>query len=162
MKLYIKQKVFSIGEKFTVRDEMGTDRYRVEGEFFSIPKRFHIYDTNGREVCTIEKKLFSFLPRYYVYKENSLAAEIVKKFTFFIPKYDILGTPYAVEGGFMSHNYAITRDGIPIADIHKEWFTWGDSYAIDINSSADEILMLAILITIDCELDGEAAAVNNN
>ena len=35
MKLYIKQKVFSIGERFTVKDEFGNDRYFVEGEWLS-------------------------------------------------------------------------------------------------------------------------------
>lgn len=33
MKLYIKQKVFSLTSKFTVKDEAGNDRYFVEGEF---------------------------------------------------------------------------------------------------------------------------------
>ena len=35
MKLYIKQKVFSWGDKFTVKDEAGRDRYYVEGEVFT-------------------------------------------------------------------------------------------------------------------------------
>ena len=30
MKLYIKQKVFSIGAKFSVKDEAGNDRYFVD------------------------------------------------------------------------------------------------------------------------------------
>lgn len=32
MKLYIKQKVFSWGDKFTVIDAFGYDKYIVEGE----------------------------------------------------------------------------------------------------------------------------------
>ena len=35
MKLYIKQKVFSWGDKFTVKDEFGNDKYIVEGEIFT-------------------------------------------------------------------------------------------------------------------------------
>jgi uncharacterized protein YxjI len=38
MKLYIKQKVFSWGDKFTVKDATGNDRYFVEGEVFSFGK----------------------------------------------------------------------------------------------------------------------------
>ena len=34
MKLYIKQKVFSWGDKFTVIDAFGYDKYIVEGEVF--------------------------------------------------------------------------------------------------------------------------------
>lgn len=35
MKLYIKQKVFSWSDLFTVKDSYGADRYYVEGELFS-------------------------------------------------------------------------------------------------------------------------------
>ena len=37
MKLYIKEKVFSWGDKFTVKDAYGEDKYIVEGEVFSSP-----------------------------------------------------------------------------------------------------------------------------
>lgn len=35
MKLYIKQKVFSLSAEFSVKDEAGNDRYFVEGEILS-------------------------------------------------------------------------------------------------------------------------------
>ena len=44
MKLYIKQKVFSWGDKFTVKDEAGRDRYYVEGEVFTFGRKLHVYD----------------------------------------------------------------------------------------------------------------------
>ena len=49
MKLYIKQKVFSITDKFTVKDETEQDKYFVEGEFFTLGKKLHIKDMNGTE-----------------------------------------------------------------------------------------------------------------
>ena len=49
MKLYIKQKVFSWGDKFTVKDVNGEDRYYVEGEIFSWGKKLHVYDMRGNE-----------------------------------------------------------------------------------------------------------------
>ena len=38
MKLYIKQKVFSIKDKFTIKDEEGNDKYFVEGKILSLGK----------------------------------------------------------------------------------------------------------------------------
>ena len=38
MKLYLQQKVFSIGDKFTLYDESGNERYFVQGEIFSFGK----------------------------------------------------------------------------------------------------------------------------
>lgn len=51
MKLYIKEKVFTWGDQFTVKDERGNDKYVVEGEVFSWGKKLHVYDMTGREVA---------------------------------------------------------------------------------------------------------------
>ncbi len=152
MKLYVKQKVFSIGERFSVKDEYGNDRYVIDGEFFSIPKRFHIYDASGREVLLLQARMFSFLPCYEIIRKDTVAAEIVKEFSFFRPKYRIDGSPFSVDGDIFDHDYTILRDGKPCAAISKEWFTWGDSYMLDNFGNEDEEMLLAILIVIDCVL----------
>ena len=111
MKLYVKQKVFSFRDSFTVKDEFGNDRYNVVGDFFSFPKTLHIYGANGEEALKIQRKLFTFLPRYQLYRGGNLAAEIAKEFTFFTPKYYIDGAPFTIEGDFFSHSYEILRNG---------------------------------------------------
>ena len=63
MKLYIKQKVFSLTSKFTVKDESGNDRYFVEGEFFSLRGRLHIMDAQGGEIGQIYRNIRSKTPR---------------------------------------------------------------------------------------------------
>ena len=65
-KLYIKQKVFSIGEKFTVTDDLQNPRYYVEGSFFKIPKSFTIFNEQQRPIAEITKKVFSLLPKFFV------------------------------------------------------------------------------------------------
>ena len=66
MKLYIKQKVFSWGDKFTVKDEAGRDCYYVEGEIFTFGRKLHVYDMRGREVAFIKQEVWSWMPRYYI------------------------------------------------------------------------------------------------
>ena len=149
MRLYIKQKIFSLGERFSVKDEFGNDRYFVEGEWLSIPKTFRIYNAQNQEVLSLESKFFSFLPTYQIIRNGEVAAEIVKEFSFFRPKYRIDGSPFSVEGDVFSHDYTILRDGAPVASISKEWFTWGDSYMINNFNGEDEEMLLAILIVID-------------
>lgn len=155
VKRYVKQKVFSFRDSFTVKDEEGADCYTVVGDFFSFPKALHIYDSAGAEVLKISRKLLTFLPRYQIFREDKLAAEIAKEFSFFTPKYYIDGAPFTIEGDFLSHNYEVLRDGVTVAKIGKEWFTWGDSYVIDMNPSEDELIMLSILIVIDCVLSSD-------
>ena len=152
MKLYIRQKVFSWGDKFTVMNDHGEDRYYVEGEIFSWGKKLHVYDLNGNEAAFIQQKIFSFLPRYFVYVDGEQVAEIVKEFTFLFPRYSIEGLGWDIEGRFMAHDYEITQGGRPIVTIHKEWMTWGDCYELDIADPNDEIVALAVVLTIDCVL----------
>ncbi len=149
MKLFIKQKVFSWGDKFMVKDESEQDKYSVQGEVFSLGKKLHVYDINGEEVAYIHQKVFSFMPRYFVYKNEQQVAEIVQKFKFFKPAYVVNGPGWNVEGNFSAHLYRVFKDDNPIINIEKVWFTWGDSYVLDIDDNTDEILALAVVLAID-------------
>ena len=162
MKLYIKQKVFSWKDKFYVKDENGNDRYYVEGELFSLGKKLHIYDMNNNELAFIHQKVMSFLPRFYVYIGGVQMAEIVKEFTLFRNKYRIESLGWDVDGDFMDHDYEITHMGRPIITINKEWFTWGDSYVLDIADGTDPISALSVVLAIDCviEMQRRSSAAN--
>lgn len=152
VELYIRQKVFSLRDRFSVLDFAGNDKYFVEGEFFSLRNKLHIYDTAGREVAYIYRKLFSFLPRYYVYTNGEYIAEIVREFTFLTPRYRIDGLGWRVEGDIFEHNYVIYEGERPVASIYKKWFSWGDCYVLDIKNDEDEMPALAVVLAIDCTL----------
>ncbi len=161
MKLYIKEKVFSWGDKFTVKDASGSDKYIVEGEVFSWGKKLHVYDMQGREVAFIKQRLWTWLPKYEVFCGDRQVAEIKKEFTFLFPKYSIEGLGWEIDGKFMAHDFEITQSGRRIVTITKEWMTWGDSYELDIANPADEIVALAVVITIDCVMESSSAAASS-
>ena len=165
MKLYIKEKVFSWGDKFTVKDEYGNDKYFVQGEVFSWGKKLHVYDSVDREVAFIKQEVWSLLPRFYVFCGDEQIAEIKKEFTFLFPKYSIQGLGWEIEGKLMAHDYEILKNGKSIVTISKEWMTWGDSYELNIANPEDEIVALAVVLTIDCVMEASASAsvtVSNN
>jgi uncharacterized protein YxjI len=161
MRLFIKQKVFSWADKFTVKDEAGQDKYTIEGELFSWGKKLHVMDAAGNEAAFIQQKVWSFLPRFHVFVNGLQIAEIVKEFTFFRQKYSIAGLDWEIEGDFWAHDYQITQNGRPVVMIHKEWLTWGDCYVLDIASEQDEILALAVVLAIDCVMAAQAAAASH-
>ena len=160
MKLYMRQKVFSWVDRFTVKDESGADKYYVEGEFFSWGKKLHVSDLNGNEVAFIQQKVFSFLPKFFVFVNGNQIAEIVKEFTFLRPRYSIEGLGWEIEGSFMAHDYQITKEGHSIVAIHKEWMTWGDCYELDVTNEQDEIVALSVVLAIDCVMEADDAAVS--
>ena len=161
MRLLIKQKVFSWRDKFAIKAENGNDRYYAEGEVFSWAKKLHIFDLSGREVAYIEQKVWSWMPKYYIFRNGSPVALIRKEISFLHPKYTMEGPGWTVEGSFWEHDYEILEQGRKIADVRKEWFTWGDFYVLDIADGWDEVLALAVVLTIDCVAAAQAAAAAN-
>ena len=158
MKLYIKEKVFTWGDEFHVRDAHGNEKYTVEGEVFTWGKKLHVYDRHGREVAFIKQELFTWMPTYHVYVNGQDIAQVRREFSWFVPKYHVAGLGWEVNGHFMEHDYEVTKNGRPIVTITKEWMTWGDSYELDIADEADEIVALAVVLTIDCVVESQ----NNN
>ena len=150
MRLYMKEKVFSWNERFTVKDENGWDKYFVEGEFLTLGKKLHLLNAHGDEVAFIRQQLFTLMPRYTVEIGGREVAEIRKEFTLFFQRYVIDGLGWEIEGSVWEHAYEIRKNGRLIAAISKEWFTWGDSYMLDILNPADELVALAVVLTIDC------------
>lgn len=149
MKLYIKQKVFSLNERFTVKDEYGYDKYFVEGQFLSIPKKFIICDSNGCPAAEITKKLLSLPQRYFVDAGGVWIAEITKEITLFTHRFTVSGPNWTVKGDFFAHEYTIYRGNTIAATVSKEWFSWGDSYVINVPDTRDELIALAVVIVID-------------
>ena len=164
MKLYIKQKVFSWGDKFRIYDENQNDRYYVEGEVFSFGKKLHLYSHSGVEEAFIHQKVLSFLPKYYISRNNIEVAQVIKEFTFFRQEYTVEGPGWTVNGNFLAHDYEITSNGRTIASISKHWFSWGDTYEIDISDDADEVMAICVVLIIDAVIaqsDNSAAASAN-
>ena len=158
MNLYIKERVFTWGDKFDVCDQNGTPKYYVEGEVFSWGKKLHLYDLLGNEVAFISQEIFTFLPKYHISIGGTEVAEVVKKFTFFYPSYEVSlinGNTFSVEGDFFDHEYSVTDHGSLFASVSKEWFTWGDAYQISVASNADPVLALSIVLVIDACIDAQ-------
>lgn len=158
MKLYMKEKVFSWGDRFTVKDENGWDKYFVQGEVFSLGKKLHILNIHDEEVAFIQQRLLTLMPRFTVSMGGREVAQIRKEFTLFFQRYVIDGLGWEVDGSILAHEYEIRKNSRTIVRISKEWLTWGDSYMLDIADPADELIALAVVLTIDCV----AEASNNN
>ena len=150
-RLYMKQRVFSFVDRFTVKNEYEEDCYHVKGDFVFIGgKRLHIYDASGNEVVMVQQKILSFRPRFFVYVDGVEVAEIVKRISFLTAEYYVDGPGWEVNGSIMDHDYTINDGRYDIVDLHKAWLSWGDSYEIDIADGIDEVLALAVVLAIDC------------
>ena len=149
-KLYIKQKVFSLGEKFSVMDVNQEPHYFVQGSFLKLPKLFSIVNVAGEEIGRITKKTFSLLPKFYVEISGREEILIEKRLSFLGAKYDIQAEGIRIEGDFLDMDFDVFRNNEKIAEIHQQWIAWGDTYEVTILDDSLEKLIICLVIAIDC------------
>jgi uncharacterized protein YxjI len=148
--LYIKQKVFSLKEKYTIKDHNEKDVYYVEGSFMRIPKTFSIMNTKNEVVAHITKKVFSFLPKFFVEVNGQEVLTIKKELSFLKARYTIDAVGLEVRGNWLDMDFQILQHGKVIGQVSKEWFSWGDSYKVQIFHEEMETIIIAIVVAIDC------------
>ncbi|MEH6954468.1 LURP-one-related/scramblase family protein [Neobacillus drentensis] len=156
--LYIKQKVFSLSGKFTIKDQQEKDVYYVEGSFMQIPKTFSIMNTSRDEVALVTKKAFSFLPKFFVEVDGQEVLIIKKEFSFLKAHYTIDAAGIEVLGNWWDMDFEVLRHGDVVGKVSKEWFTWGDSYKVQILDDEMETIIIALVVAIDCVKADQAAA----
>lgn len=156
--LYIKQKVFSLSEKFTIKDQQENDVYYVEGSFMKIPKTFTIMNTTRDEVALVTKKVLSFLPKFFVEVNGREVLTIKKEFSFFKARYTIDSADIEVHGNWWDMDFQVLQQGEVIGQVNKEWFTWGDSYKVQILNEEMEAIIIAFVVAIDCVKADEASS----
>jgi uncharacterized protein YxjI len=149
MKLYIKQKVFTIRDKFTIKNEDQIDIFTAVGKLISLTKKLTVYDQGGQEVIFLDQRLWHFLPHIDVYVNQQREFTVIKKFTFFKQHYVIDGMSWHVEGDFWAHNYQVMDQTEILAKISKAFFSWGDFYEIDIVDENNAEKIIAIVLAID-------------
>ena len=151
MKYLINQKIFSIGDKYTIKDEFGKDQYYVKGKIFALGDKLRIYDNNDIERVYIEQKLFKLLPEYLIYLDGEYTAKIKKEFSLLRPKFKIDSNfgQYSVEGNFLGYYFKIMKNGNVVAYVSKKFFAIRDSYGVDIADNENDLLILALVIIID-------------
>lgn len=165
MKLYMKQKVFSIVDKYKIYDENQKLMYHVEGQFFSWRGKMTLMK-NDQPIYHFSHRIFTFINRYLdIYnKYNEKIGVFVKNFSFFTPRItvDIKNKPYEIKGELFAHDFTIYRDQQFVATVTKKWITWGDTYEIDINQEEDIDLIVALVIGIDTTIHNDRYRSSNN
>jgi len=153
MRFLMKQKFWSLGEDFTIRDESGADCYQVDGRVFSLGDKLSLQDMSGNELAFISQRLLSWGKTYEIHRPG-LPVSVVKEklLTLFRCKFSVDGPDdedYDAQGDFLDHEYVIEGADRTAAIVSKRWFSWTDTYGVEIAPGADPILMLATAVVID-------------
>ena len=153
MRYVMRERVLSWGDDFTIKDADGNDTYYVDGKVFSFGDKLTFKNNDGQEVVRIDQKLLSFGPQYEIIRGGETIA-VVKKhlFTLFRARFtvDVPGPDdLEARGNFLEHEYTFERGGREVARVSKKWFSFSDTYAVDVDEGEDDVLILASAVVID-------------
>lgn len=159
MRYAMKQKLFTLTDDYNITDADGKDVYYVDGKLLSIGKKLSFQDMEQKELAFIQQKLMNLAATYEIWHEGELEAVVKKElFTFFHcvfhvdePGHDAL----TAEGNFNDHEYLFTRGGRQVASVSKQWFTFADTYGVEVDESEDPVLILACTVVIDEACHGD-------
>jgi uncharacterized protein YxjI len=153
MRYLMRQKWLSLGDDFYIQDEAGRDVFRVDGKAFCFGDQLSFQDLAGNELAFIKQRLLSWGPAYEIYRGGQLQAVVTKElFSFFNCRFavDVPGPDdLAAEGDFLDHEYVFNRGSGQVAAVSKQWFSWTDTYGVDIAEGEDDLLILAATVVID-------------
>lgn len=152
MRYMIKEKFWSWGNDFWIRDENEENAYFVDGQAFSWGDKLSVQDTADQEVAFISQTMFSWMPRYEIYRNGVQFAEVVKEFSWFKCKFrlDVPGpNDYTINGSFWDHEYVFERLGQDVAVVSKKFWSWTDTYGVDVIAGEDDVAILSTCIVID-------------
>jgi uncharacterized protein YxjI len=154
MKYLLRDRMFSIGDDFWITTEHGEKVFLVDGKVLRISDTFELKDAHGHKVAVIKKKLVSIRDAMKIERDGEVIATVRKKlFTPFRDKYEAQlsdGRELEVHGNFLDHEFDVDENGHRLARVSRKWFSFRDTYAIDIHSDDQDVaLLLCVAVCVD-------------
>jgi len=150
----MRQRLFTLRDKFRVRDSDGDIVYLIRGRLVSIRDRLLFEDPDGRDLAEVRQRLVAWRPQYRIFREGRLAAIVSKRLlSVFGSRFVISlrgGGRLLAKGNFFDYEYRFLRGGSQVAQVARRWFTLADTYGVQIeDEELDELLVLACAVVID-------------
>jgi uncharacterized protein YxjI len=153
MRYMMRQKLFSFGDDFVIKDGAGRDVFFVDGKAISIGNKLSLQGMKGNELAFIRQKLLSLGPSYEIELADGSTVTVKKHlFTLFRAKFtvDVPGSDdLEASGSLLDHEYTFERGGRTVATVSKRWFTMRDTYGVEIAPGENDVLILASTVVID-------------
>ena len=153
----LREKLLSIGDDFWIEDDQGDRIFRVDAKVLRVRDTVLIKDRDGNELVKLQKRLLRARNTMAIERGDDTVATVKKaiiaplrdRFTIELAA----GGSLEAQGNILDHEYQITRDGIPVANISKRWFRIRESYGVAVAPGQDDALVLAITVCIDHLVD---------
>ena len=153
----LREKLLSLGDDFWIENDRGERIFHVDDKVLRVRDTIVIKDRDGNELLKLQKRLLRARDTMAIERGDDKVATVKK--AMITPLRDRFtvglegGGELQVEGNILDHEYQVTRDGIPVANISKRWFRVRESYGVAVAPGQDDALVLAITVCIDHLVD---------
>ena len=156
MKVFIKNKLISLGGSSDILNENQEPVFRVDGKVVTFTRTKEMFDMEGKLLYTIRNRYFNFLSdKVYVYNAEGVKVATLKKNKFsFNLKYQILDSEseMSIEGKFFKGVSNIIKNGETVATITRDFSILNDAYILEAEDK-DIAFYTALVIAFDNMLD---------
>jgi uncharacterized protein YxjI len=150
----MRERMIAIGDDFWIENAQGERAFEVDGKALRIRNTLLFKDRHGEVLCKIQERMLRIKDSMEVKGPNGERLAIVKKALIsplrdrFIVKV-MNGPDLDVKGNILDHEYTIGEGRDKVAEVSKNWFRIRDSYGVQVDSSQDDVIILAVAVCID-------------
>ena len=149
----MREKLISIGDDFWIEDDRGHRVYKVDGKLLRIRDVLTFEDANGRELVKMASKLISIRGKIELDRVGGKNAIVTKDLINIVRDHLVMkvdgGETYDIRGNLLDHEYEFRKGRDVVAVVSKKWFRIRDTYGVQIEPGADDILFLAATVAVD-------------
>lgn len=152
MKVYIKNRVFSLGQGSSVVDENKNALFNVKGRAISITRKKFLYDANGQLLYSIRNKWINFfVHKAYIYDASGSKIATVKDKWFNVnQEYFVMGykDEIKIQGKFFGLTSQILRNGNVIGTVRRQITFIADAFELEADER-DIPFLIALVVALD-------------
>ena len=152
MKVYIKNRVFSLGQGSSVVDENKNALFDVKGRAISITRKKFLYDANGQLLYSIRNKLINFfVHKAYIYDASGSKNPTVKdKWLNDNQEYFVMGYKDEKKNQrkFFGLTSQILRNGNVIGTVRRQITFIADAFELEADER-DIPFLIALVVALD-------------
>lgn len=152
MKVYIKNRVFSLGQGSSVVDENKNALFDVKGRAISITRKKFLYDANGQLLYSIRNKWINFfVHKAYIYDASGSKIATVKDKWFNVnQEYFVMGykDEIKIQGKFFGLTSQILRNGNVIGTVRRQITFIADAFELEADER-DLPFLIALVVALD-------------
>jgi uncharacterized protein YxjI len=153
MAYLVQERVFSSGGAFSVTDEQGNAVYFVSGQNVGQSQTFQIQDKSGAILVSIRKERWTSRDTMDIERDGTVIATVQPAVFSPVHHRSVIkltaGGELLAIGSFLGREFEIRSGDAALAKISRSLFQLQDRYAVDVSSGQDDVLMLAIAISMD-------------